>query len=83
MSDDDTPKYFSFEERQRQKARSRARDEERLARGEISATELQRESLQFRNLRRDRIALTRDKKTGEIVWLALEPKPVSKEEGEE
>ncbi|WP_417275644.1 hypothetical protein [Celeribacter halophilus] len=82
MSDDDTPKYFSFEERQRQKARSRARDEERLARGEISATELQRESLQFRNLRRDRIALTRDKKTGKIVWLALEPKPVSKEEGD-
>lgn len=33
MSDDDKRRYFSFEERQKQKARSREHDEARLARG--------------------------------------------------
>lgn len=37
------------------KARTRARDEERLRAGEISPIELQRENLHFRRLRRDRI----------------------------
>jgi len=79
MSDDDEPKYFSFEARQRQKARSRARDEERLARGEISAMELQRQNMPFRKLRRDRVVLFRSKRTGEFVWISLEPKPSTQE----
>jgi hypothetical protein len=33
---------FSFEDRARQKAEARARDEDRLARGEISAADLQK-----------------------------------------
>jgi len=80
MSDDDAPKYFNFEERQRQKARSRARDEERLALGEISATELQRENMPFRKLRRDKVAFYRDKKTGKFRYMSLEPKPVSSDD---
>jgi hypothetical protein len=43
-------------QRAQQKARARARDEERLRRGEISALELQRENSPFRKLRRDRIS---------------------------
>ncbi|WGW05324.1 hypothetical protein [Tropicibacter oceani] len=35
---------FSWEERAKQKAAARAHDEERLARGEISAADLQREN---------------------------------------
>ena len=72
MTDDDKPRYFSFEERQRQKARARQRDEERLERGEIS--ELQRENMPFRKLRRDRVAIYRNKKTGEFVWMSFERK---------
>lgn len=37
------------------KARARARDEERVQSGEITAMELQRENMAFRRLRRDRI----------------------------
>ena len=37
----------SFEERAKHKAAARARDEERLARGEISAADLQRENAHF------------------------------------
>jgi len=74
MTDDDKPRYFSFEERQRQKARARQRDEERLERGEISPAELQRENMPFRKLRRDRVAIYRNKKTGEFVWMSFERK---------
>lgn len=38
---------FSFEDRARQKAEARARDEDRLARGEISAADLQKENAHF------------------------------------
>jgi|GEM_PF-4751224 len=49
-NDEDKPKYFNFEERQRQKALSRQRDEERLERGEISARELQRQNSAFSHI---------------------------------
>ncbi|MFG6501427.1 MULTISPECIES: hypothetical protein [unclassified Sulfitobacter] len=74
MRDEDGPKYFDFEERQRQKARARQRDEERLERGEISRAELQRENMPFRKLRRDKVAIYRNKKTGEFVWTSFERK---------
>lgn len=35
MSGEEGPKHFNFAERQRQKARARQRDEERLARGDF------------------------------------------------
>lgn len=38
---------FSFKVRARQKAEARARDEERLANGEISASDLQKENAHF------------------------------------
>jgi hypothetical protein len=38
---------FSFEDRARQKAEARARDEDRLARGEIPAADLQKENAHF------------------------------------
>lgn len=74
MSGEEGPKHFNFAERQRQKARARQRDEERLARGEISPAELQRENMPFRKLRRDRVAIYRNKKTGEFVWMSFERK---------
>ena len=40
MDDDKTSKYFDPEKRKRQKELSRQRDEERLARGEITMMEL-------------------------------------------
>ena len=40
-----------------EKARARARDEERLHRGEISPSALQRENLVFRGVRKDVIGL--------------------------
>lgn len=40
-----------------EKARARERDEERLRRGEISPSELQRENLVFRGFRKDVIGL--------------------------
>jgi len=74
MRDEDGPKYFDFEARQWQKARARQRDEERLARGEISPAELQHENMPFRKLRRDKVAIYRNKKTGEFVWMSFERK---------
>jgi hypothetical protein len=80
MNDDEAPKYFNWEERQRQKALSRQRDEERLARGEITPSELQRENMPFRKLRRDRIMFARCPKTGEPRYLSLDPKPEPKDD---
>lgn len=42
---------FSFDDRARQKAAARARDEQRLESGEFSASELQRENCHFSFLR--------------------------------
>lgn len=76
MADDDETQYFSFEERQKQKARSRERDEERLARGEISASDLQKENLAFRNLRFDKIGIQRRDGSGEWWWMSIARKSV-------
>jgi hypothetical protein len=75
MDDDKTPKYFDPEKRRRQKELSRQRDEERLARGEITMMELQKENMAFRRLRRDRIMFARCPKTGMPRYLAMEDKP--------
>jgi hypothetical protein len=83
MSGEEGSKHFNFAERQRQKARARQRDEERLARGEISAAELQRENMPFRKLRHDKVAIYRNKKTGEFVWASFERKGGAKDGSED
>jgi len=83
MRDEDGPKHFDFEERQRQKARARQRDEERLERGEISPAELQRENMPFRKLRRDKVAIYRNKATGEFLWASFERKGGAKDGSED
>lgn len=80
MNDDGAPRYFNWEERKRQKALSRQRDEERLARGEITPIELQRENNPFRKLRQDRIMFARCPKTGEPRYLSFDPKPKPKDD---
>ncbi|MFW2446724.1 MAG: hypothetical protein ACN4E6_05280 [Qipengyuania pacifica] len=80
MNDDEAPRNLNWEERKRQKALSRQRDEERLARAEITPIELQRENNPFRKLRRDRIMFTRWPKTGELTYLSLDPKPKPKDD---
>lgn len=57
--------------RAQQKARARERDLERVRSGEISAAELQRESLQFRNLRRDRISFIPASRAKSEQYLAI------------
>lgn len=80
MNDDNEPKYFDPEKRKRQKELSRQRDEERLARGEITMMELQKENMAFRRLRRDRIMFARNPKTGEPRYLVVGDKPKSKDD---
>lgn len=80
MSDDDAPKYFDPEKRRLQKALSRQRDEERLARGKITMMELQKENMAFRRLRRDRIMFARCPKTGKPSYLAMEDKSKSEDD---
>lgn len=57
-------------ERAQQKSLARARDEERLRAGEISASDLQRENLQFRRVRRDRIGFIRAGKGKQMRFLS-------------
>lgn len=83
MTDDDKPRYFNYQERQRQKARARQRDEKRLERGKISPRELQEENMPFRELRRDRVAIYRNMKIGEFVWMSLERKGGAKDGSED
>ncbi len=66
---EDRPKHIDFEIRQQQKARSRQNDEERLARGEVSASELQRENMPFRKLRFDRVSFLTGKRAQKGVYL--------------
>lgn len=76
MSNDDEPKFFSFEERQRQKACSRAQHKVRLARGRFRQWKLQRRNMPPRNSCPDRVALFRSKRTGLTGEISLERKPV-------
>jgi hypothetical protein len=62
-----------FKNRAAMKARSRARDEERLKRGEISPQELQRENLIFRGFRKGVIGFgPRDKVYPRVRFLMPE-----------
>lgn len=57
-----------------QKARARERDEERLRRGEISPSELQRENLVFRGFRKDVIGLKPKYKPKGVDYVLDHPK---------
>jgi len=54
-----------------EKARARARDEERLRRGEISPQELQRENLLFRGFRKDVIGFGPKHRPKSIPYLII------------
>ena len=54
------------------KARSRARDEERLRSGEISASQLQRENLMFRGFRKGVIGFGPKHKPKSISYVLTE-----------
>lgn len=57
-----------------EKARARARDEERLLRGEISPSELQRENLVFRGFRKDVIGFGPKHRPKSIPYLIIRPR---------
>lgn len=57
--------------RAEEKARARARDEERLRRGEISPQDLQRENLLFRGFRKDVIGFGPKDKPKSIPYLTI------------
>ncbi|WP_323038914.1 hypothetical protein [Gemmobacter sp.] len=56
------------------KARARERDEERLRRGEISPSELQRENLVFRGFRKDVIGLKPKYKPNDVDYVLGPPR---------
>lgn len=57
-----------------EKARARERDEERLRRGEISPSELQKENLIFRRFRKDVIGLKPKYKPDHVEFVFDDPK---------
>ncbi|PWE48293.1 hypothetical protein DEM26_19150 [Thioclava sp. NG1] len=60
-----------FRKRQEEKARSRARDEERLARGEVSPSELQHQNLVFKKVRADRVGFVKSREPKSVKFLSL------------
>ena len=55
-------------------AKARERDEERLRRGEISPSELQRQNLVFRGFRKDVIGFGPKHKPKSIPYLIIRPR---------
>lgn len=51
--------------------RKGAKDEERLARGEVSPSELQRENLAFKKVRADRVGFVKNREPKSIKFLNL------------
>ena len=60
--------------RAEENARARARDEERLRRGEISPQELQRESFVFRGFRKDVIGFGPTHRPKSTDYLIIQPR---------
>ncbi|KFE36496.1 hypothetical protein [Thioclava atlantica] len=60
-----------YRKRPEEKARSRAKDEERLARGEVTPSELQRENLAFKKVRADRVGFVKNREPKSIKFLNL------------
>lgn len=82
MQDDkNPPRYFDFSARQKQKAASRKRDEERLARGDISPMQLQRENSAFSHIKFTHFLLRG--KSGRILKIGLNRKSDSNGDTEE
>ncbi|WP_146671349.1 hypothetical protein [Thioclava sp. L04-15] len=60
-----------YRKRQEEKARSRAKDEERLARGEVDPVELQRQNFVFKKVRADRVGFVKSHEPKSIKFLNL------------
>lgn len=60
-----------YRKRQEEKARSRAEDEERLARGEVSPSELQRRNFAFKDVRADRVGFVKSREPKSVKFLSL------------
>lgn len=60
-----------FRNRAAMKALSRERDEERLRRGEVSASELQRENMAFRGFRKDVIGFEPRHKPDSVDYVLI------------
>ncbi|MEO1951311.1 hypothetical protein [Thioclava sp.] len=60
-----------YKKRQEEKARSRAKDEERLARGEVDPVELQRQNFVFKKVRADKIGFVKNREPKSIKFLSL------------
>ena len=60
--------------RAEEKARARARDEERLRQGEVSPQELQRENLVFGGFRKDVIGFGPKHRPKSIPYLIIRPR---------
>jgi hypothetical protein len=60
--------------RAEEKARARARDEERLRQGEVSPQELQQENFVFRGLRKDVIGFGPKHRPKSIPYLIIRPR---------
>ncbi|OOY18275.1 hypothetical protein [Thioclava sp. DLFJ4-1] len=60
-----------YKKRQEEKARSRAKDEERLARGEVDPVELQRQNFVFKKVRADRVGFVKNREPKSIKFLSL------------
>lgn len=50
---------------------ARAKDEERLARGEVSPNELQRQNFVFKNVRADRVGFVKSREPKSVKFLSL------------
>lgn len=60
-----------YQKRAIEKARQRARDEERVARGEVKPSELQRQNTVFKNVRADRVGFVKSREPKSIKFLSL------------
>ncbi|TMV87689.1 hypothetical protein FGG78_18455 [Thioclava sp. BHET1] len=60
-----------YEKRQDEKAHQRARDEERLARGEVTAAELQEENMVFKKVSADRLGFVKSREPKSIKFMKL------------
>lgn len=80
IADKQEARYFSFEARQKQNARSRELKEQLLVRCEISARHLQRENVPFRRESIGKIGMSKRDGAGEMNWLAPPPNEPRKRE---
>lgn len=60
-----------YQRRAIEKARQRARDEDRLARGDVDPVELQRQNMVFKKVRADRVGFVKNREPKLVKFLSL------------